>query len=767
MHPRSFPIHLPIFQYLTPAGVETLAGWMERGKLAAGEVVLRQGERSDALYILVMGSLRAMLRLPDGSERCVAVLRPGDCAGAAAPYSGQARLTGITAGEDSEVLCLPKAAFDRLATDFPELSSEIGNRLLRLYQRAQIGIIMTGLFGQVSDETLEALQEQATWLRLHSGEVLFRQGDPGDALYAVVQGRLRFSVEEADAARPGGTSARGRTGALGEVGAGEFIGEFAMLAESGTPESLRSATVYATRLTDVVGISRSLFESLTCQYPQAVLNLTRRIIHRERLIDQNMLLGSSALVICVAPASAAIGQRAQSGAFARLLAEAFQPLGCTLLLDPARFDERFGKPGAARTPLDHPNSLMIHAWMDEQECEQQYVIYDTTPDVLDRGRLSAWARRCLGDADLVLLVGEGGVEDGARPGEVERLLAEALHTVGDNRVQVDLALVHPAGTEVPAGTAAWLSAERGGAGPFQAHYHVRDGRAADFRRMARRISGRTVGLALSGGGARGWAHIGAIRALEEAGIEVDWVGGASMGSIIAAVYALGWDVDHLEKLAADFADPKKLLDYTFPYAAITSTRRIAGLLQQVCGTADIEDTWRPFFCVSANLTRGEEQLHRTGKLWKAIRASMAFPAVFAPVLEDGCVLIDGGAANNLPLDHMRELCPNGKVIGVNLVTNSPLSGEYHFEAGLSGWQALFSRFLPFAKRVKAPTLLDIVAGMIYSATQFKLIETQGCADLLINVPVEAYGLLEFEKYAEIVELGYRTTKDQINGFQVP
>ena len=746
MNASQIPVHLPIFKNLTPSAVQELSTLLETKDLPAGEVLFHQGDQNDSLYFVVSGGLHAVLRHSNGTENRVMQLQPGDCAGEVAQFNGRPRMVSIIADSDSQLLRLPISNFERLAESFPDLMAEIGERMLIQYQRTQICNILTNLFGPLQDEVLDNLRDQVTWLRLDSGGLLFRQKDPGDTLYVVVQGRLRFSVEEAN----------GRTRTLGEVGAGETIGEFALLAESGTPESLRSATVYATRLTDMVAITRPAFETLIEQNPRAMLNITRRIIHRQRLMDQSALLGSSALAICVIPTRIGLTTGAPASQFARQLAENLNDsFGCTLFLDPPGFDEWYGKPGAAQTPLDHPTSLMINAWLDEQECRQQFVVYDTTPDVLEGGRLSAWAQRCIEDADLILLVGEAG--ENPTPGGAEMLLKSA-----QTSAHLELVLLHPADCSVPSHTSDWLSADRGGFSPIQAHHHVRLGNPADYRRLARRISGRVVGLALGGGGARGWAHIGVIRALEEANIEVDWVGGASIGSIIAAGMALGWNSDTLGRLAAQFSDPKKLLDYTFPYASVTSTRRITAMLQQICGDADIEDTWRPFFCVSANLTQGEEQIHLSGKLWKAIRASMAFPAVFAPVLDNHCVLIDGGAANNLPVDRMRELCPSGTVIGVNLETGSPMNKDYQFGPGLSGWQALFPRFT----NIKAPNLLDIVSGVVYSNNRYRLNETRNCADLIIDVPVEAYGLLEFDKYVPIMELGYNVTKERLRGFTV-
>lgn len=742
MDPLKFITSLPVFARLDPAALQALAEVLEAIRLPPGTALFQPGS-GESLYIIVSGRLRLHLRQPDGSQISMRVLDPGECLGEMALLTSQPQaVTAATQGV-AELLRLSKPAFDRLTADYPDLYTALADQQLPLFQQIQSSLILTGLFGQLEQAALHDLQEKLEWRRLDCGQVLFHQGDPGEAMYIVVQGRLRFAVEEAAGPRD-----------LGEVGAGESIGEFALLAESGAPESLRSATVYATRLTDLVVITRPVFESLLCQHPQALLKLTRRIIRRELRLSQSVLPGAGALVITLLPV-----QPAQPlGDFAHQFVDAFASQGSSLLLDASCFEQMYGKPEAAQTPLDHPTSLVINAWLDERERQHQVVIYEASPALEPSGELTPWAQRCMEDADLILLVGEGGADPAL--GLVEKALPAA-----QTRARLELVLLHPAGCQLPTGTPAWLKPRRAGAFPIQAHHHVRLGHPADFRRLRRRVSGRPIGLALGGGGARGWAHIGVLRALQEAGLEVDLVGGASMGAIIAAGYALDWPIERMIELAAQFSNPKKLLDYTFPYAAVTSTRRITNLLRGLIGEVEIEDAWRPYFCVSANLTLGREQPHFSGTLWKAVRASMAFPAVFAPMLDEGCVLIDGGAANNVPVDRMREVCPTGTVIGVNLLTSSPTTGPYDFGPHLSGWQALLGRIFPFARQVKAPNLLDIVAGVVYSNNCYRLNEVQDCADLLIQVPVEAYGLLEFDKYAQVIELGYQAGVEALEGFK--
>jgi len=735
----NFIADLPLCHGLDPAAVQSLAAGLTIQELPGGAELLCQDDRSDAFYIVASGEICLQLTQTGDCSVATQPLTHGQCFGEISLLAGQSCSVAVFANLPTRLLCLSRPAFDHLAEAYPGLASRLAAALLERFQLLQAYLILTRLFGSLDQALLSDLQAQIEWRRLTSGEVLFRQDDPGDEMYLVAQGRLRFAVEEGAGARD-----------LGEVGAGESIGEFALLAERGSPESRRSATVYAIRATDLIVITRAVFEGLLCQYPQALLKLTHRIIRRQLRLGQQVSSRLGAMVICLLP----VHPTQSLDEFARQLSDSLNGLGASQTLDAAHFERLFGKPGAAQTPLDHPASPVINAWLDERERQLQYVIYNVQPVLDPGGRLTPWAQRCLEDADVILLIGEEGADPA--PAAIEAALPTAR-----TRARLELALIHPAACQFPSGTSAWLSPRRSGDFPVKAHYHARQGNAADFRRLARRLAGCPLGLALGGGGARGWAHLGVIRALEERGLEVDWVGGASMGAIMAAGYALDWSTERLRQFAESFSDPKKLLDYTFPYASITTTRRITELLRGLIGDLDIEDTWRPFYCVSSNLTRGEEQLHLDGRLWKAVRASMAFPGVFAPVSDGGCLLIDGGAANNVPVDRMREQCPTGTVIGVHLVTNSPVSGPYDFSPHLSGWRSLLGRLNPFSQSAKIPNLLDILNGLVYSITRYRLNEVGECADLLIRIPVEAFGLLEFDQYAQIIELGYVTAKEQL------
>ena len=228
-------------------------------------------------------------------------------------------------------------------------------------------------------------------------------------------------------------------------------------------------------------------------------------------------------------------------------------------------------------------------------------------------------------------------------------------------VREELVLLHPGTAQRPSGTAGWLAKR-----DLHAHHHVRLGDQTHMQRLARRLAGRALGLVLSGGGARGFAHVGVLRAMEELGIEIDLIGGTSMGALVGGQYARGLGLHESLELNRRFANPKQLFDYTLPLTSLMASRKLTRVMMGTYGDVRIEDLWRPFFCVSSNLTRAEAIIHRSGPLWEAVRASIAIPGIFTPILRGGDVLVDGGVMNNFPVDVMVRLCEGGPVIGSNV-----------------------------------------------------------------------------------------------------
>jgi NTE family protein len=284
------------------------------------------------------------------------------------------------------------------------------------------------------------------------------------------------------------------------------------------------------------------------------------------------------------------------------------------------------------------------------------------------------------------------------------------------------------------------------------HHHVRRRVARDFRRLARMMTGRAIGLVLSGGGVRGLSHIGVLRALREAGIEIDLFGGVSMGAIIAACAALEWNDDDIyRRLRATFIEKNPLNDYTLPLVALTRGRRLSRTLREHFGDRRIEDCPYTYFCVSSNLGTGRIKVHRNGPVWWANRASVAVPGVLPPVIDGTDVLVDGGVMNNLPVDIMNEMrC--GPVIAADV------SQESNFHASIDDVeQPPLWRILRHARR-GTPNIVTILMAAGSHGSDAILRAMRAQVDLLIQTPLHQFGWLDWKEFDTAVEAGYQSAK---------
>jgi len=418
-----------------------------------------------------------------------------------------------------------------------------------------------------------------------------------------------------------------------------------------------------------------------------------------------------------------------------------------MYLDSQRFDEQFGRTGAAQLPAEHPTSTVINYWLTDIEQSNSYLILDA-----DR-TLTEWTRRCLRQADRVVLVTAAG--DATDPDLFSPLMAQTIKTSLLHSAP-DLVLIQPEGVSRPAHTARWLSGLR-----LHTFHHVRMGEKRDFSRLARRLTGRAVGLVLSGGGARGFVHVGVIRALEEAGQEIDLIGGTSMGALLGALYAMNRNYEDILELVRTFSSPKKLMDYTIPFTSLVASYKVNRLLKELFGEVEIEDLWKNYFCVSSNLSQGEPVIHEVGSLWEAVRASIAIPGIFVPVLRDGEVLVDGGVMNNFPIDIMRRRTEGGFVIGVNASPKKDLTGRFKFGPAISGWDLLWSKVNPLAPKIHAPSVFSNLIRVTEASSVYRNSLNLAEADLLISPPVEAYATLAFNDYEKIIEEGYKAAQSKI------
>jgi NTE family protein len=399
---------------------------------------------------------------------------------------------------------------------------------------------------------------------------------------------------------------------------------------------------------------------------------------------------------------------------------------------------------AATAVGDELEGPALAAWSEDLEAENDVVVYRADPEP------TTWTRACIRQADLLLLVA-----DATTAPDLRHLEQVALRSreVAHNRIE--LVLVHPAWTEDPRGTARWLEPRT-----LHRHHHVRADRLEDVDSVARLILSRGIGVVYSGGGARGIAELGVLRALREAHVPIDAAGGTSIGAIIAGATATAMDLDGtVAMLRAALTEGRSPVDFTFPAISIAAGGRVSQRMQDAARGLDFEDQWRNGFCVSTNLTRGAIEIHRTGPAWLGLRASFSIPGVFPPMRTiDGDVLVDGGVLDNMPVGIMRGLHDGIHVIAVDVGSKHDLrAGQLPHSGVLSGWKWLMQRVDP---RVEGPDMAGIIRVMM-RITELGGSGKHDLGDLYIRPPVDAIAMLDFGAFDELVEIGYATASAAI------
>jgi len=405
--------------------------------------------------------------------------------------------------------------------------------------------------------------------------------------------------------------------------------------------------------------------------------------------------------------------------------------------------------GGADAHSDAGFDRELLAWLQGLEVDNRYVVY------VSEQSHGPWAERCVRQADRVLLVADA--DAGAGSGGA----AHDAVTRAAGQVPIDLVLLHPPDRMRPRRTREWLDDRT-----YAAHHHVRRGRASDHGRVARLLTGRGVGLTLSGGGPRGFAHLGAMRAFDEVGLPIDYVGGTSIGVLMGALLAMGFDQADMENRALEaFTKSGRVVDRTLPTVALSSARRLESLLQdgRFFGDVDLEDLWLPCFAVSANLTRATLVVDERGPAWQAIRASISLPGVMPAVCRDGDLLVDGGIMNNLPIDVMSERIDGGVHVAIDLEPGVDLAVQQSFPSALSGWSVAAQRLNPFTASPAIPGPLEVLLHSRSVSSRSVLRENLEtiAVDLYLAPPMVECDPLDFNTAPELLERGYRYTLEQL------
>ncbi len=544
-------------------------------------------------------------------------------------------------------------------------------------------------FNVFDDEALTQLVARGRWFSLTGGMALFRQGDDADAVFFVLTGRL-IVVREGE----------GGEDVLGYVRSGEPVGEMSLLAGEA-----RSASAYALRDSELLAVDKADAEYLldTCaDFSHALANsIVKRARHPNASFKH-----ASPRVFALIGASPSIDIDAHARQIARTIG--LYGRRVALVPDPEFLTEgafdaleashdvllltaRVGDSYAFRFAQRHADRFFVFARQDARP-PRPFTLTPADDSPARKFRL----------VDIVML------HEGMKSGSV----SDWVDAVDANRI-----------------------------------FHVSGTRTEE--RLARAIAGRTVGIVMSGGGARAYAHIGAIKALRERKVPIDFLCGASMGAIIAACVAMGWSDAEIEARIRDgFVSSNPLGDHVLPVVALTRGARVEERLRRHFGDTLIEDLEIPFFCTSSEMTKGATHIHRRGLLREALRASIALPGILPPVVIDGALLVDGAVINNFPTDLMANL-HRGLTIGIDVAREGTISPDMFADP---------PHFLEWVWRHGFRSAPPIVSLLMRAATSRQELRPKDRpADILIAPEVAGVQLRDWKEYDRAVIDGYAAT----------
>lgn len=538
------------------------------------------------------------------------------------------------------------------------------------------------MFAELSSTERRAIADRAETIRLESGEWLFRQGDAADAMYVVRSGRLEV-LREAD---------EDELELLDDLGRGSIIGELGLLS-AGT----RAASIRSRRDATLLRVDRDAFTEMLAdaRFATGIARALGDQLRLSRRLDARIQTKAVTIAVVRRPSDP------RAAAVERELTSALGELS-----EVVRVDEEIVRRHSPGEDL----GVALAEVLDRVETHHELVVLCG-----GSGAEDGWLRCCLRQADRVVLMIDAHTASWRSIPERDRLsgcTAVLLDPPGDPAISKLLDALAPRTT-----------------------HRVRGG--DDVRRLARRLAGRAVGLVLSGGGARGFAHLGVVAELDAAGITIDRVGGASMGAFIGALLAQGLDVDEIEaRCYREFVRHNPIGDYALPRRSLTRGSRARAMLDRNLEGL-IEDLPRSYFCVTTDIISAQLVVHRRGELATAVGASMCIPGISPPVVIGQRLLVDGGVLDNLPISTMaaeRE----GPIIAADVTQPE-------------------QRSLAPDEAPPQIGLIDTLARVMNLGTTDTEALGKRLADLLITPDKDDVGRLEFHMLDTMREAGRRAT----------
>ena len=725
---------LTVFAGLTDECVDELAAVLQSRTITSGEWIYPLNDTSRSLGIVRDGVVEIQ-SAHSTNATTEGTLTAGSVFGAWTLLGGGRRTGHLFVRDGASIDEISGDDFDAIARRHPQLLTALFAHVADEIHNIELARALRASWGITDPAAIEAMKAIATVRHFVGGEVVMHIGAPASSAFLVLSGGLRIT-DTGERTRSATTSPSHSDSRVSDaigptVGPGSLVGERALL-----HEGTRSATVVTLRESRVAEFDAASFQGLCREHPEVLLRTVGDILRRtdttrsEEAPQPRRLAVVGDAIVDVA-------------AFVARLAKAFPfPVD---VIDAAVVRDAVGISDDQSDATAALNATRLGVWLDRRTDGSSWMI------LAAHSTERRWTELCLSHADhVVALASTAGATPTRHPvWETGRANSRMMPAT-------TLVLIHPAATKRPSGTARILRHL-----PADTHLHVHEDRDADVERAARILAGVPYGLVLSGGGARGFAHLGAVRSMRELGIPCDAIGGTSIGAVMALYQGLDMEIE--EQIRQTEMGFKGVLDYTLPVVSMLKGARTSERIQEHVGDMTIEDLWIPFYCVSTNLSMNDMKVHDRGSVATAVRASLALPGIFPPVHDGEHFLVDGGVLNNFPLDVMRERRPFAKIIAIDVAANMLLEAKGNFGLQLSGWQAGVAvlRRKPLAPSLAATIVRTSIIGSAREREKYLRLRY---ADLHLELALRDCGLLDFDAVRKVADYGYSAAHPQLKAW---
>ena len=727
----------PFFKHFTKSETDLILNHCKSFSFKSNEIIFKENSSKFCGAIVVKtGNIEIYNNL---SDKPLHGFVEGDYFNVPSLNFAKKRTFTAVAKDDTEIIFLEKSNIDSLILDDPEIASSIEKLSVEEYDRGKLFEIFRNLYGDNLDySSHKEIYSKGKWVFLEDNSNLFKYGDKSDSFYLLVTGLLKAYIPK-----------KNKLIEVGEIYEGEVIGEMGIL--NNDP---RSASIYATRDSVVFKIDLRVANRIIMKYPQVLLQVANKIADRLRNIQQSKDERNRTDIFTVIQLSSGDKQKNEIIEMSKMLIQSINKINKSKIIS-SNFVNKILEIEDINFELKRDKYYpALDNLVEKLTDEYRYLVLACDEDY------SPWTKWCLAISDKnVFVVDESsGVTNLELLNEMnvnEKNIPPHLHD------EKHLIIYHKAKNSFPSKTKKIIDALP----KLTNHYHAVINESADLDRLARLITKKAVGLCLSGGGAKGNAHIGVYKALLEHNIPIDVVCGTSAGGIVASLIAFGYDPETIISKLKETYKRNSFKEYTLPVTSIIATRKIIEDAIYLGNDMDIEDLWIPYFSIAVDISKSKLDIIDKGPVYEATRATAALPGILLPVIKDNSFLVDGGLINNMPGDIMLEKF-GGKLISVSVSPQEDLDAKFNDFPNQSRYFIKKLLRMKNESHEELPGLTNILMRSIFVASSNKIKEVIGMSDLFLDLQVKDVGLLEFDKIDESVKFGYEHATKQLKDFDV-